>query len=637
MTWTLNVEAPMNGRLRRATVRALLDGQEKWTDKVDIEDAKERSQLAEELARRTGIPVDDVGQLLMDGLAAARRRRQEQAAEGDEETGSTQSQVLLALADGAELFHSPEGDPFATVKVSDHAETWPLRSRGFRRWLAGEFFAQQGKAPGGQALQDALTALEGKAVFAGAEHPVYVRVAEHQGRIYLDLADDAWRAVEVDALGWRVVEAPPVRFRRPKGLLALPEPVRGGRLDELRPFLNLAGGDAGDARDAAWYLLAGWLTSALRPGRPYPLLVLNGEQGTAKSTLGRLLRSLIDPSVAPLRSEPREVRDLMIAATSGWLVALDNLSHLPQWLSDSLCRLSTGGGFATRELYTDAEEVLFDAQRPALLTSIEEVVTSGDLLDRSLFLRLDPIPDEKRRTEAELWSAWETVRPRVLCGLLDAVSAGLRQLPSVHLGHLPRMADFALWLEAVGRGLGWKPGVVLAAYRGVIGDAAGLALEASPVAGPLLELAGQSSPWQGTASELLDRLTTLAGEKAKGRGWPGKPHLLSGHLRRLSPNLRRVGVLVTFDRLSGGSRTRTVKLERTGPGASPASRASHDGDFPEETAENGGTLRDAGGTLRDAERDAEDLRFSNEGTQGDARDAPAHSHSDEAADCPFPG
>jgi primase-polymerase (primpol)-like protein len=497
----------------------------------------------------------------------------------DKPPRKSQATELIELAASAVLFHDAEGEGYATVAVGDHRENHPLRSKGFRRWLKHAYYQEHRRSPGDQAVQDALGVLEARACYDGPELPVAVRLAEHGGNIYLDLGDAAWRAVEITAQDWRVIDNPPVRFRRPRGLLPLPEPVRGGSLDELRPFVNLpaaaaaATADAANAADAPWRVLSCWLTAAQRPGVPCPLLVLTGEQGTAKSTLAKLLRSLLDPSVAPLRSEPRDVRDLMIAATSGWLVALDNLSRLPQWLSDALCRLVTGGGFATRELYSDADEILFDAQRPALATSIEEVVSSGDLLDRSLLLRLEPIPEERRRTERDLWDTWEIARPRVLGALLDAVSGGLRLLPTVSLDKMPRMADFARWAEAVGRGLGWKPGAALAAYRGVIGDAVQLDLEASPVATVLLEMLDKGPKWSGTAAELLERLTALAGDRVKIKGWPSRPHLLSGRLRRLAPSLRRVDVWVEFQR-EGKVRARVIRLERRGETASAASAAS---------------------------------------------------------------
>jgi hypothetical protein len=650
--YRLEVKVSVNGKVGRATLIALdKDDRVCHTDKLDPLDAAERGRVARRMAKT--LRVKDAGRLQADldkvcnEAVEAQQRLSEQPSAGPAESppadgaaAPTQSQALVELAGDAELFHTPEGDPYATVKVGDHAETWPIRSKGFRRWLAAGFFDRHGKPPGSQAMQDALNVLEGKAVFAGGERQVFVRLAEHAGRIYLDLADPAWRAIEVDARGWRVVENPPVRFRRTKGMLALPEPARGGSLDQLRAFVNLPRADAADAADALWLLLVCWLTAALRPRGPYLLLVLAGEQGTAKSTLATLLRSLLDPSVTPLRSEPREVRDLMIAATSGWLVAFDNLSRLPQWLSDALCRLATGGGFATRELYTDAEEVLFNAQRPALLTSIEEVVTAGDLLDRSLPLRLEPIPDDRRRTEEELWAAWEEVRPRVLGALLDAVSAGLRLLPSVRLDRLPRMADFARWAEAVGRGLGWKPGAALAAYRVAIGEATQLALEASVVTGPVLALLENHSPWEGTARELLEHLTRLAGEKSKDRDWPGKPHLLSGQLRRLAPSLRRVGVEVAFSKV-GKRRTRTIHLgrrvEQGGQTASAASASARHAENPGENEVDGGRSADAGGRPADAggpgrasaANPCAASKSSRPADAADAADAAAHPNSDD--------
>src|SRR5262245_62799068 len=137
-------------------------------------------------------------------------------------------------------------------------------------------------------------------------------------------------------------------------MLPLPIPQPGGKLEPLAALLNLPSPD-----DLA--LVAAWLLAALRPGGPYPLLVVAGEQGAAKTTLAKMMRALVDPNVAPVRTLPGEERDLFIAANNGHVLAFDNLSALPPWLSDTLCRLASGGSFATRQLYTDGDEVLFEA------------------------------------------------------------------------------------------------------------------------------------------------------------------------------------------------------------------------------------------------------------------------------------
>src|SRR2546421_641341 len=257
----------------------------------------------------------------------------------------SQAKRLVKLASDADLFHTPGGEPYADVPVGDHWETWHLRSRGLRYWLIRRFYEAERQPPSAQALADALGVLGARAQFDGPESPVYVRVGADAGRLYLDLADAAWRAVEITTDGWRVVAEPAVHFRRARGMLPLPAPQAGGTLAVLRDVVNVA-------TDQDFALLLAFLVSAMRPTGPFPILLLQGEQGSAKSTTARLLRSLIDPSSAPLQSQPREERDLAIAASNSWLLAFDNVSDLKPWISDDLCRLATGGGVRTAAPYT---------------------------------------------------------------------------------------------------------------------------------------------------------------------------------------------------------------------------------------------------------------------------------------------
>jgi hypothetical protein len=260
-----------------------------------------------------------------------------------QERKPTQAELLVRCASGADLFHSPAGDSYATVPVRDYHETHPVKGKGFRRWLVRAYFERYDRPPGNQALQDALGLLEARAEFDGPEHEIYVRVAEHSGNVYVDLANEDWQVVEITSAGWRVLsgEDAPVRFRRPRGMLALPTPLPASEGDDgcdglLRRFFNVSG-------DENLHLIVAWLVAALRPTGPYPVLLFQGEQGSAKSTAERLVRALVDPSAAPLRTTPRNERDLYIAADNAHVIALDNISTLQPWLSDALCRLSTGG------------------------------------------------------------------------------------------------------------------------------------------------------------------------------------------------------------------------------------------------------------------------------------------------------
>jgi len=537
------------GRTRNGKTKytAKLGGKTLHVARLDVSQPTDRQAFAAAVAKdRPGIDAQVIEAELLD------------AAGGDDEREESQATKLVTLAEVScrELWHTSDDVAYATmigtVTGKSHLEHHRIRSKAFRQWLAKEYYHAFKSAANSEAIQSALNVLEGMALFArpedhkakypgqpcpGREHPAHVRLAEQAGVLYVDLCDEEWRVVIVGPAGWRVGDDQLVRFRRAKGMLPLPVPISGGSVNEIRPFVNVT--------DEDWPLLLGWLLTAMRPRGPYPVLCLHGEQGSAKSTTARVLRALTDPSSAPLRTEPKEPRDLMIAASNSAVLAFDNLSRVPAWLSDALCRLSTGGGFSTRELYTDGEEVIFDAMRPVILTGIEELATRSDLLDRAVLLTLPTIPEDRRLPEAEFWAAFNSVAPSILGALLTAVSDALRNLPTMKLPRLPRMADFALWATAGERALGLADGAFLAAYQGNRQGANELAIECSPVAGALLGLFESSPTWTGTASDLLGALEEKADERTRRQpGWPKGPRALAGIIKRLAPNLRRMGIEV---------------------------------------------------------------------------------------------
>ncbi len=467
----------------------------------------------------------------------------------------TQADVLVEIASAASLFHTADGVAYADVEVAGHRETWPVKSKAFRDWIAREYFDKTKSPAGGKAIDPAVALVEARARFDAPERAVHLRVAQHEGKIYLDLCDDRWRAVEVDAAGWRVIDRPPVRFRRAKGMLALPTPERGGTVEELRSFIN-ADGDA-------FTLAVGWVVGALSGRGPYPILVIGGEQGAAKSTFSAMLRALVDPNKVPLRGLLRHDEDLYIAANNAHVIAFDNVSKLADWLSDTLCRLATGGGFSVRELYTNTDEVLFDGSRPAILNGIENFIERPDLADRVIILTLQKIEEDKRRPEAEIWAAFEAARPRIVGALVDALSRGLRDLSTTKLDALPRMADFALWVAACEPAL-WPDGVGAfeRAYRENRATGQRDMLDTDAIAAAVISFAengcpsldergdpvAPDGPWRGTAKELLTLLRGHTDEDAlRDKRWPRTPRALSGRLRRLAPALRQAGVIIEFE------------------------------------------------------------------------------------------
>ena len=475
--------------------------------------------------------------------------------DGHKAAKKSQATALVELAGDLALWHTPDMEAFASVSLENRQVNWLLASKEFKRWLNSRYFQEQGKVPGAQAAQDALSVLEGQSLFEGPEHRVSVRLAGHDGKIYLDLTNENWEAVEITKQGWRLVAEPTPQFRRSKGMLAIPAPASGGNMRLLRQFVNVSDGD--------WPLVLAWLVAALRDTGPYPVLVLNGEHGSAKSTTERVLRRLIDPNKADLRCEPRDPRDLMIAATNGLVVALDNLSHIPTWLSDALCRLATGGGFSTRTLYENDQETIFVAQRPVILNGINEIVTRGDLLDRSLTITCPVIPETNRRTEEEFWREFDAVRPFILGALLDAVSHGLAHINDTVLNFMPRMADFAVWAVATEPALDIMPGTFMAAYTGNRKIANELVLDTAPVVAPLRELL-EIATWEGPATELLVELDGRVTERLRGlKSWPKNGRGLSISLRRLAPNLRAVGIEVDFRQSPGSRSKRIIRISKS--------------------------------------------------------------------------
>ena len=592
--WRLDVLLPPDvGNMNAASFRRRLarDGTEAFN-----RDSKEGENAVPKLEEELGL------------VASALKSKPED--EEDEESkltlldmlkemfGPSMMDLLLKYGREGELFHDPDGEPYATVEVGDHRETHHLKSKGYRSWLRHKYYMEEKKrleeigkpeesptVPRSQVISDALAQLEAICQFEGPEYDVHVRVAEHEGAIYVDLADERWRAVRIDSSGWRVVSDPPVKFVRAKGMLPLPEPVAGNQgAKKLRDLLNLK-----DEDEDSWRLILAWLVAAFRPNRPFVVLILQGEQGSAKSTVERILRALIDPSTAPLRTTPRNEHDLYIASVSSWVVAYDNISNLPQWLSDAICKLSTGGGFSTRTLYENREQELFDAIRPVILNGITDVATRPDLLDRSIILTMPHIKEGDRKPESAIWEELAEAAPEILGFLFGAVSSALENLPATALDKLPRMADFALWVTAAEKALGWEEGGFLKAYNDNRGDANRQALEASPVAAAVWRFMKDRDEWRGTMTEFYQQLGSVATEEMRrSKAWPAAPNSLGAEMKRLAPALRAIGIEVQDYREPTAERRRMWKLSHkkdSSKGPSEPSEPSEGDKKPRKTEE----------------------------------------------------
>ncbi len=464
-----------------------------------------------------------------------------------------QCDLVLAVLDYEELWKDKDGEPHITVCMKGRFENLRIRSRACSTWIAGEYYQKTCGTIGSQALDVVLRTLEARAVTDGKAYKTWRRVGlGPDGKLYLDLCDEARRVVEISPTGWKVIDRAPVKMLRSPAMRPLPGPEGGDVIERLRGFVHVA-------NDSDFVLIVSWLVAALRPDLPIPILVINGEQGSGKSNLTRLLRWLIDPSEAPTRAAPPNDRDLMVSASKNWVLAFDNLSGLANWLSDALCRVATGSGYATKKLYTDDEEQVFEATRPIILNGIPDLATRPDLADRAITISLPRISDEQRRSEQEFWQEFEEVRPHIFGALLDAVSTALRKLPEVHLDSCPRMADFLMWATAAEDALGFAPGTVAAAYEANRKDVATISFEAEPFAVEVRHLIETRYPkgWVGRPSELLEELNKIADDTTrKSRLRPQTASALGSRMRRIAQLLRAQGYEVRF----GHSGDRSISI-----------------------------------------------------------------------------
>ena len=374
-----------------------------------------------------------------------------------------------------ELFRSRGGQVFADCYDGAVRKTWPVQSKTFSQRLARRYFEIENRIATPSQLKATINQIEAQAQLDGPEREVFHRVGKFGDRLYLDLADEKWTAIEIDASGWSPVQNPPLRFMRTPGMLALPVPEKGGSIEALRSLVNVA-----DEQD--FVLVVAWLLAAMHCDIPKPVIAIRGGAGSAKSTLIEILRGLIDPHDPPYTALPRTELKLRAAADETYCQAYDNMSSLTVSMSDALCRFVTDG-----------------SNQPVVVNGIPDIIQRSDLADRSLIIDCAPIPDAQRRTQAEVMNTFARVRPQILGALLDAVVHGLRNPHQTQATGLPRMADFAQAVAACETRF-WPAGTFRRAYDVNRAEVVDALIETDPV-GLCRAVTDGPSPVLGRAGE----------------------------------------------------------------------------------------------------------------------------------------
>lgn len=567
----------------------------------------------------------------------------------DNRKGPSQASLLVKLArERYGFLMSDDGRPYA-VKTDGPNTALPLRGRaGLRSNLARLYTdANSGSVPSQSALADAMTVLEGIAADAEPQ-PLHLRTARHDGRVVVDLATPDGRCVSIGPDGWTREPSSPVLFRRSGAMKTLPEPVRDGDgLAKLRDLLN--------TDEDGFRLLVAWLVAAFIPDLPHPVLTFRGEQGTGKSYAAKMVIGIVDPSGAPKRTAPRDVKAWATQAFNSWALCLDNVSTIPDWLSDALCRAVTGDGIVDRALYTDDDVVVLEFRRVLAMTTIDAGTLAGDLAERLVTIELHTIPDAKRREENEMDAAYADAHASILASLFDLLAAVLKVLPDVQLTERPRMADFARVLAAVDQVQGWN---TVDSYQTSARDAVADVLDGEPFAqavAALVDRAGDDGI-RMTTQQILDAVDTPEKPPKK---WPKDSTRAGGQLKRLAPALRTIGIEVDDSQrgpapkrqrlyhltASSERRCKTASIASTATAKPPVTSgngvdatASTPASTPTPDMDAVDTAMDAGAFTASIPSTPSDLHEYREMDAGDAMDAEMHPLSDAAtcANCGEP-
>ena len=477
------------------------------------------------------------------------------AGEGASDDSTTADELVALVTERAELFHAPDGSCYAALTGDGPRKTYRLDTKAFAEWMGYAYYTdtatedRPGRAASDTAIRTARTVLTGIATHEGDERPVFLRAALVGGVYYIDLGSEDWSAVEVTPGGWRIVARPPVHFWRPSTMKPLPLPVAGGDLSRLWLYANVPP----EPRP----LVLAWMLDSWRPETPFAILEMVGQQGSAKSSTQERIRRCIDPNAVDLRAAPKSTEDLFVSAGANWVASLNNLSHLSAAMQDALCNLATGGGFAGRTLFTNADETVVEAKRPVMLNGIVPVVTAQDLTDRVVHIALPELASY--RTETVIRAEFERDAPQIVGALLDLFVRTLAALPSVELPKPPRMADYAALGEAMLIGEGQPPGTFLTLYQENRRDSVARSLDASPVASAVRRLADEERSdliWTGTMGALLTRLGAY---RDGATAWPGSARGLGDALRRQRPALAQVGIGVEIGKAGKAGVNVTVR------------------------------------------------------------------------------
>lgn len=467
---------------------------------------------------------------------------------------SSPSSILIHLSEQANFYKDDLEEGYALVKIDNHRELYKIKSQKFKKWLTFIYYKETGKAPSTEAMSQALSVIETKALFEGESVTINRRVARKDDRFYYDIGDKEWSVVEIYPGGWQVLNNAPVLFYRNKNMKSQCIPINKGDVHLIDKHFRFKNIDD-------LFLFKVYVIHCLIPQIPHLISIFHGEKGSSKTTSVRKTKRIVDPSSRDLLSMPKGKNELALILANNYLCAMDNLEKLQSEQSNLLAMASTGGGVSKRTLYTDDDETILDFKRCIVLNGINIVATKPDLLDRSILLELKRIPPKDRKDEESIWKEFDEDLPIIFSGILSVLGDAMEIYPTLNLQELPRMADASKWGYAIAQAMGETGERFLKVYRGNQFETNRETIADHPVAAAMVALVRTHNHYESSVSELLNILEKIAVEEkinVNSRLWPRASNILSRRLKEVKSNLSEVGVEFEFSNSKNSTRIKVT-------------------------------------------------------------------------------
>jgi energy-coupling factor transporter ATP-binding protein EcfA2 len=534
----------------------------------------------------------------------------------NERKNQTEKILAMVMQSDAVLFR----DQFNKAYIAPEGHggvVLPVRSDEYRKKLSYAVYQFYGKPFGDSAVRSATTVLEGKALYDGEQNDLAIRVVKHGKEVWYDIGDG--RVILINKKGWKILENPPILFKRFGHQKEQCLPTKGGSATDILHFFHIQGVNETGRLSGPALLAMIWIIGSFIPGFPHPILVLHGPNGSGKSTFFRYLKRLIDPSALEGIFMSKDPRELIQMASHHWFLPFDNVTTLKQEQSDMLCRFCTGEGASKRELYSDDNDVIYSFQVVMGLNGINLVVEKGDLLDRCILLPMNRIEDFEE--EARIDARFRQLKPQILGSIFEIVSKSLEIIEEVTIPTRIRLADFARWGCAIAVAMGYTPEDFLCAYQENVKVQNQETLEASPIAKAILVFMENQDEWKGSPTKLHNELEDIADKQKinkRDRLWPKGAGWVWKRISEVQPSLQAVGIY--SDRSKGNDRQ--ILLWKNGKNSDGAVQAD---ELPDQNEENLADTNDENpdttelstadvasqNTLKDRHSDSTDTKDSN--------------------------